>query len=142
MATIAAIKIMQKQAGLTDPEYRNILRRVAGVTSCKLCTPEQRRQVLAEIRKKIHRPAAEKTPAERKIWALWYELRRSLPEVERSYAYLIGMATKANGGDGHCAITRLDQLSARQSQRLIEALKQRIATERITGGEANYKLKS
>jgi len=142
MATVAAIKIAQKEAGLDDSEYRKILYRVAGVGSCTLLDAAQSRQVLSEIRKKIRKPAQDKSPAERKIWALWYDLRRSLPEVERSSEYLIGFAIKANGGHEQCSVTRLDQLSARQAQRLIEALKRRIAEEKNIGGEYNYKMKS
>lgn len=133
MTTVAAIKIAQRQAGLSDQEYRQLLYRVAGVGSCTLCTSEERRRVLSEIRK--HRKTAqEKSPAERKIWALWYDLRNYLPNVEHSIDYLIGMAIKANGGKDQCQVTRLDQLSPRQSQRLIEALKRRILDEKSTSG--------
>lgn len=137
MTTVAAIKIAQKQAGMSDQEYRQILYRVAGVGSCTMCTADQRRRVLDEIRKS-RKPAQEKSPAERKIWALWYDLRRYLPEVDHSVAYLIGMAVKANGGQEKCQVKRLDQLSPRQSQRLIEALKQRIIEEKRTGGDAGH----
>lgn len=135
MATIAALKIAQKQAELTDPEYRKILFRCYGVSSCTMLTPEQRSRVLAVIRNKIRKPAKEKSPAERKIWAIWYDLRRYLPEVEHSTSYLIGIAVKANGGQDECRITRLDQLSARQTQRLIEDLKKRIMEEKTIGGK-------
>lgn len=141
MASIAAIKIAQQEAGLNDTQYRQILYRVAGVGSCTLLDAAQSRLVLSEIRKKIRKPAQEKSPSEKKIWALWYDLRRHLPEVERSSEYLIGFAIKANGGHDQCQVTRLDQLSARQAQRLIEALKMRILEEKITGGEYNHSLK-
>ena len=142
MASVASIKIAQKEAGLDDSSYRGILYRIAGVGSSTMLDAEQSKRVLSEIRKRIRKPAQEKSPAERKIWAIWYELKRFLPEVEQSTQYLIGIAKKVNGGQEHCSITRLDQLSPRQSQHLIEALKRRLIEEKITGGEANYKLKS
>ena len=135
MASVASIKIAQKEAGLDDSSYRGILYRIAGVGSSTLLDAEQSKRVLSEIRRRIRKPAQDKSPAERKIWAIWYELRRYLPDVERSSEYLIGFAIKANGGHDQCSITRLDQLSARQTQRLIEALKRRITEEKTIGGE-------
>lgn len=139
MTSVAAIKIAQKKAFLTDHEYRELLQCVAGVDSATKLDETARRRVLATILKRGNRksPFPEKTPSEKKIWALWYELKPYLPEVERSHNYLLGICMRANGGHDVCQITRLDQLTAKQIHRAIEALKRRLAEERWRFSEYN-----
>jgi len=121
MTTVAAIKIAQRRAGLDDAAYRELIRRVAGVESSKDATEPQRRAILRAIR-------APKTPLQRKMWAVWYQLRPRLPEVENPTAYLLGIARRANPGEN---IESLDAMTPAQTARAVESLKARfIATFR------------
>lgn len=128
--SIAAIKIAQKEAGLSDQAYRGLLYRLTGLRSSTQLDQAQRRLALTELRKRIPR-AARKSPAERKIWALWYDLRQYLPDVQRDFPYLLGFIHQANGGPEKCPVTKLSQLDQYQAQRAIEALKNRLLAEKL-----------
>lgn len=136
MSSIAAIKIAQKEAGLDDPTYRALLHRLTGVTSATMLNPQQRKKVFAEIRKRIH---VEKTPAEKKLWALWYDLKKYLPEEEHKVRYLIGFINRLTDRE----INKVSDLTPAERVKAIEALKLRIVEEKIIcNPEQNYKLKN
>ena len=74
--SLAAIHIAKKELALTDAEYRTILQQVASVSSAKYLDAAGDRAVMARLyalRDERRGAAAKrvKTPAERKIWALW-----------------------------------------------------------------------
>ena len=144
--SIAAIKIAQKQAKLADPEYRALLRRVAGVSSAKDLDEQGARRVLAELHHIIadnaridgSKPAAviERTPAEKKLWAIWYELEKLLPASMRNADYLLGIVRRASGVHDLVSLYRLQDLTPLQMYKTIEALKQRLAQEQDTLADA------
>lgn len=137
--SVAAIKIAQKQAHLADPEYRALLRRVGGVSSAKELDEQTGRRVLAELYRIINdnaridnsTPAAviERTPAEKKLWKLWYELEKLLPNTMRNPDYFLGMVRRASGVPTLVSLMRLKDLTPYQMHKTIEALKQRLAQE-------------
>lgn len=131
---IAAVKIAQKRAGLPDPEYRALLRRVAGVTSSKELDEARYKRVLAELYRIADQNAAaatsrDKKPVERKIWALWYELRGHLPAPERSVDYLLGFIRRAAHRDDLRKPDDLALLTNAEAHRAIEALNHRVNQE-------------
>ena len=106
--SLAAIHITKKELGLTESEYRAILREVAGVDSAKYLDESGDRAVMARLYalRDERRQAAKKrvkTPTERKIWALWLGgddrpgLRNYLPQPERTASYLLGFVRRASG---------------------------------------------
>lgn len=121
---IATIKILQKQAGLGDSQYRALLSRVAGVTSSKDLDAKGAKAVMAALRRMA--PAAPKAPTEGKIWALWYDIRQYLPEPERKAAYLFGIAGRVLGRE----VGEFSSLAVKDRMKIIEALKSRLAQER------------
>ncbi len=137
--SIAAIKIAQKQAKLGDPEYRSLLHRVAGVCSAKELDEQGARRVLAELYRIINdnaridnsTPATviERTPAEKKLWKLWYELEKLLPPSMRNPDYFLGMVRRASGVPNLVSLYRLQDLTPHQMYKAIEAMKQRLAQE-------------
>lgn len=135
----AAIKIAQKQAGLGDPAYRALLARVAGVKSSKELTEEGYRRVLAELyrirdaanpaRPAAARPLIERSPAERKLWALWYELKKLLPPPERTDEYFLGIIRRASGVATLATLSSLGKLTPSELYHTTEALKLRLKQE-------------
>lgn len=147
--SVAAVKIAQKKAGISDQEYRSLLQRVAGVRSSKELDDASTRRVLAELyrirdrnaegdgeRTKQPRPQAERSPAERKLWALWYDLMRYLPEPERRPQYLLGIVRRASGVYQLPSLYYLAELTPYQMHQTIEALKQRVTQEETALAEA------
>ena len=70
-----------------------------------------------------------KSPEERKVWGLWYELKGYLPEEKRNAAYLAGFAerfgiVKKTGGS-----VSFEHFEPPEFHKLIEALKLRLAYE-------------
>lgn len=124
MPNYVAIKILQKQAGLGDAQYRALLHRVAGVSSSKDLDDKGAKAVQAALRR-LSRPVA-KAPTEGKIWALWYDVRQYLPEAERKSAYLFGFAGRAIGRE----VGDFSDLEVKERMKIIEALKGRLAEER------------
>ena len=127
MCTVAAVKIAQKIARIPDRQYRDIIRRLTGQDSSTRCTPEQRSDILREIIR-ISRQTPGKHPstadARKKLWALWCQLRQTLPQPFQTTQYLVGICRKANFNVP--TITRTDTMNAIQIRRAIEALKARI----------------
>ena len=126
---IAAIKIAQKQAELSDQEYRQLLFNVAGARSSKELDEDGRRRVMAALQRQVNaaRPAIQpKTPQQRKIWALWYDLKPRLPGREQNTSYLLGICRIAAGVNKLADLADLDK---QQAHKAIEALKLRLDAE-------------
>lgn len=139
--SLAAIHIAKKELALTDAEYRTILQQVAGVSSAKYLDAAGDRAVMARLyalRDERRGAAAKrvKTPAERKIWALWLGgendpgLRSYLPQPERTVAYLLGFVRRASGNQKIQEADDLAGLTRKQAYHTIEALKSRLEQER------------
>lgn len=136
--SIAAIKIAQQQAALPDAQYRELLNRVAGASSSKDLTPEQRVDVYREIMRLVRRRNATQngtsatsattptphTPMVRKLYALFYQLLPSLPDVHSRQRWLLGFVAKVNNLD--TLPPSLDTAPPSCIFKAIEALKQRI----------------
>ena len=139
--SLAAIHILRKELGLTESEYRAILREVAGVDSAKYLDESGDRAVMARLYaiRDERREAAKsrvKSPAERKIWALWLGgddrpgLRNYLPAQDRTGKLSARIRPE---GVGNSAITKaadLSSLTGKEAYRTIEALKLRLEHER------------
>lgn len=141
--SLAAIHILRKELGLTEAEYRAILREVAGVDSAKYLDESGDRAVMARLYalRDERREAAKKrvkTPTERKIWRLWLGceknpgLRSYLPQPERTASYLLGFVRRASGNAEIMQPEDLARLTRRQAYRTIEALKLRLEHERAS----------
>ena len=139
--SVAAIKILQKELGLTDAEYRAILREVAGVDSAKHLDAAGDRAVMARLyalrdERRGAAPKRVKTPTERKIWRLWLGreddpgLRSYLPQPERTVAYLLGFVRRASGNQKIQEACDLACLTRQQAYHTIEALKSCLEQER------------
>ncbi|MDD4817091.1 MAG: DUF1018 domain-containing protein [Victivallaceae bacterium] len=123
MCTIAAVKIAQKQHAVPDAEYRRLLDREFGAASCRELTDSQR----SSLRRMLAGHNANRddmSAMERKIWALWYELKPALPEPRRTFNYLLGVCSRAAGRAHRAA--RLSELDPREQYKAIEALKQMV----------------
>lgn len=139
--SLAAIHIIKKELALTEAEYRAILREVAGVDSAKYLDESGDRAVMARLYalRDERREAAKsrpKSPAERKIWALWLGgddrpgLRNYLPQPERTVSYLLGFVRRASGNSAITKAADLSSLTGKEAYRTIEALKLRLEHER------------
>lgn len=139
--SLAAIHIVKKELALTDAEYRAILRETAGVDSAKYLDAAGDRAVMSRLyalRDERSKTAATrvKTPAERKIWALWLGsddapgLRSYLPQPERTVAYLLGFVRRASGNQKIQTAGDFADLTRQQAYHTIEALKKRLEQER------------
>ena len=132
--SLAAIHILKKELCLSTDEYRDVLRRAAGVESAKFLDEDGDRAVMRALYTiRDQRRAAEKerpkSPEERKVWGLWYELKGYLPEAKRNAAYLSGFAerfglVKKTGGS-----VSFELFEPRELHKLIEALKRRLTYE-------------
>ena len=131
---LAAIHIRAKEAGLDDAAYRDLLLRVAGVRSAKELDEDQYLAVMREIWARINaqnsrrRAPRKKSPAESKIWALWYAVKGYLPQEEQTAAYLMGIVCRVLRRSG-LGTDALPDLTAGESHKVIEALKQRLKQE-------------
>lgn len=132
--SIAAIKIAQKQLGLSDAEYRAILHDVAGVSSATQLDADGDRAVMRRLfamqdDRRAATPTRAKTPTESKIWKLWYEIKGYLPEPERTVAYLCGFIRRASGNTSIQEGEDIAALTKSEAYHTIEALKRRLAQE-------------
>ena len=127
---LAAIHIRAKEAGLDREAYCALLFRVAGVRSAKELDEEQYKAVMLELRsvintKKAPRETRKKTPAEAKLWAVWYnELCPLLRPDQRNVHYLAGIIERRLARrvlDGERLLTAL--LDPSELHTAIEALK-------------------
>lgn len=132
--SIAAIKIAQKQLGLSDAEYRAILHDVAGVSSATQLDADGDRAVMRRLyairdERAAATPTRAKTPTEAKIWKLWYEIKGYLPEPEQTVDYLFGFIRRASGNVSIKQGDDIADLTKQQAYHTIEALKYRLAQE-------------
>jgi len=132
--SIAAIKIAQKQLGLSDAEYRAILRDVAGVSSATQLDADGDRAVMRRLytirdERAAATPTRAKTPTEAKIWKLWYEIKGYLPDPERTVDYLCGIIRRASGNVSIKQGDDIATLTKQEAYHTIEALKYRLAQE-------------
>lgn len=139
--SLAAIHILKKELGLSDADYRAILRDEAGVASAAQLGPDGDRAVMRRLYAiRDERQAATstraaatstraKTPTEAKIWAIWYEIRGYLPEPERTVDYLLGFIRRASGNIAIKTAEDIATLTKVQAYHTIEALKYRLAQE-------------
>ena len=127
---LAAIHIRAKEAGLDREAYCALLFRIAGVRSAKELDEEQYKAVMLELRsvintKKAPRETRKKTPAEAKLWAVWYnELCPLLRPDQRNVHYLAGIIERRLARrvlDGERLLTAL--LDPSELHTAIEALK-------------------
>ena len=139
--SLAAIHITKKELGLTESEYRAILREVAGVESAKYLDESGDRAVMARLyairdERRGAAPKRVKTPTERKIWRLWLGreddpgLRNYLPAQDRTANYLLGFVRRASGNSSITKAADLSSLTGKEAYRTIEALKLRLEHER------------
>jgi len=132
--SIAAIKIAQKELGLSDAEYRAILRDAAGVASATQLDADGDRAVMRRLyairdERSAATPNRAKTPTEAKIWAIWYDIKGYLPEPERTVDYLLGIIRRASGNISIKTVEDIAALTPQQAYHTIEALKYRLAQE-------------
>ena len=115
--SLAAIHILRKELGLTESEYRAILREVAGVESARYLDESGDRAVMA------------------RLYALGDERReaaksRYLPAQDRTANYLLGFVRRASGNSAITKAADLSALTGKEAYRTIEALKLRLEHER------------
>ena len=122
--SIAAIKIAQKDAGLPDAEYRELLQRIAGVSSSKELTPAQRVMVYVAIKKHTPNAPSANSPLVSKLIAVFHQLKPSLPPIRNDIAWLLGFIAKANHLDA--PPKAFSALTPAQLVKTIEALKRRL----------------
>lgn len=128
---ISAIKIEQRNRGISDELYRSLLMRVTGKSSSKDLSDDERKRVYVEMTRGGSKPveAAPKAATASKIWALWYDLKGYLPERERTVSYLLGFVRRASGNEQIKDAAGLSLLSPKEAYRTIEALKSRLEQE-------------
>lgn len=134
--SIKSIHTLKGRLGLSDPDYRALLMRVAGVQSSKQLTEAQDCAVMDELNAMVSTRADEpKTAEERKIWALWLGtdsepgLSRFLPEEKRTAAYLAGFIGRFGEVRWFGKKVRFNGFSPGEAHKAIEALKERIKQE-------------
>lgn len=135
--SLATIHILKKELGLSDAEYRAILRETAGVSSAAQLDETGDRAVMARLyairdARRQAEPVRAKTPTEAKIWALWFDLKSYLPAEEQTLAYLLGFVRRASGNQDVKEADDLAGLTGKESYNAIEALKFRLAQEAAT----------
>lgn len=127
------IHTLLSKSGMSDAEYRKLLRDRFGVASSKeLSVPDQR--MLAGILRGMasDRSGRSDINLERtsgKIWRMFYELQDHIGH--RNANYLAGIIGKVCGGDCEQCIRQgarlnLDRLTPFQAYKVIEALKERL----------------
>lgn len=121
--SIAAIKIAQKEAGISDELYRDLLFRLTGRRSSKELNETQQRLVLDELRSRAS--GRVKTPTEAKIWALWYSFKYLLPIQQQRTTYLVGIVRKVAGRKSIRTASDFATLSPGEAYKVIEALKEK-----------------
>ena len=131
--SIKAIHTLKGKLGMSDADYRDLLMREAGVSSSRDLTPEGDKAVMAALRsmERGPQPTGVKSPAEAKIWALWYAIKPYLPEAERTVQYLLGIVSRVIGYRIPSA-GYLPRLDPQEKYKVIEALKARLKQEEWT----------
>ena len=131
--SIKAIHTLKGKLGLSDADYRALLMREAGVSSSKDLTPDGDKAVMAALRaiEQGQHQTGVKSPAEAKIWALWYAIKPYLPEAERTVQYLLGVIGRVIGYKIR-SVGYLSRLDGQEKYKVIEALKARLKQEEFT----------
>lgn len=129
MPSIAAIKIAQKSAGLDDAHYRALLRKVAGVDSCKDLDGDGRLRVYRAL-VRMSRTSGWSRPATpsaqmKMVYGLFYRVRARQGGISNPDAYLRGLVRQTLRRED--LPDDLGELSTGDLQKVIEALKQRLA---------------
>ena len=125
---LAAIHVLAAKCGLSDGDYRCLLRQLTGKESAKLLSLPEREKVREHLQMLARRmgvgradqSARYKTaarPTERKIWALWHALGDAGKLRDRSPKALQHWVARQTG------VSHLRFCSVAQQHRLIEALK-------------------
>lgn len=124
---LAKIHIAKKDLGMEEDDYRAMLQNVGGVGSSADLTVRGRSKVLHHLEKtlgwkpKSRKPRQKITarePVDRKIRALWLDLANLGAVRDRSEKALNSYVSRQTGVD------RMDWLSSKQAEKVIEALKQ------------------
>ena len=132
-ALLARLHIAQKELGLDEETYRSALKTIAGASSARDLPDEAIERVLAEFRRRGWRPGKARDasnarrsrrwrpPAryahQRKVWALWGELKRRGVWRDPNPASLVKFVRRLTGVDDP------DWLTPDRSNKVIEALK-------------------
>lgn len=120
-ALIAKIHVARKEMVMETEDYRSLIRRVSGKTSCADCSFGQLEDVLAEMKRLgfVAKPAVRKAPARpvvRKIYALWNAMAPML-RSEGSQEALRAFVERQVG------VSAPEFLEDAQAYQVIEALK-------------------
>ena len=136
--SIKAIHTLKGKLHLSDADYRALLMREAGVSSSRDLTPEGDKAVMSALRAMEQGPrqTGARSPAEAKIWALWYAIKPYLPEAERTVPYLLGICGRVIGYKIRSA-GYLPRLDGQEKYKIIEALKARLKQEEWTFSQKN-----
>ena len=128
--SIKAIHTLKTKLRLSDADYRALLQREAGVASSRDLTPEGDKAVMTALRSMERGPqqTGAKSPAEAKIWALWYAIKPYLPEAERTVPYLLGIVSRVIGRKVQ-STGNFPRFTAKENYKIIEALKARLKQE-------------
>ena len=117
---IQKIKVAQKQLALDDDNYRAVLRRITGKSSCKDCDLLQLQRVIAEFERlgfQPTRPNLGRKPLHTTdVSAMMNKLSALLATANKTWAYANGIAKKMFQKD------EVNQLSAEELRKLIAAL--------------------
>jgi len=124
-ALLAKIHIARKQLAMDEPDYRAMVRRVAGADSAAALSEAALARIVAEfIRmgwKATANPAAagrkSAKPHVRKIFALWGDLARRRLLKDGSRAALVAFVERQTG------VSHPDWLTAEQANKVTEGLK-------------------
>jgi len=148
---IGLVKMYQKAAGISDPEYRQLLEEITGHTTSTApaltqyhfdmfmpalelrlhyrvangLVPEPASRRMSNLwywRRRCPATGNENSRQRWKIGAIWKQLQPYLPPERRTDAYLAGIAAHACGA----RIANAYELKAWQAHMLIEALKDRL----------------
>ena len=119
-AMIAKIKIAQKQLGMDDDVYRELLHRMAGKRSCTELTATELARVLREMERlgfAPSRPAPERMPLRQaRHTPMMQKIGVLLAQTGKTWAYADGMARNMFGED------RANRLDGDKLHRLMTAL--------------------
>lgn len=131
--SIKSIHTLKTKLRLSDADYRALLQREAGVSSSRDLTAEGDKSVMTALRsmERGSQQTGAKSPAEAKIWALWYAIKPYLPEAERTVQYLLGIVSRVIGYRIPAA-GFLSRLDGQEKYKVIEALKARLKQEEWT----------
>jgi len=129
---IRIIKMAQRQLGLDDSAYRDLLEKMFGETSCKALSADQANELIDELQKKGFALVTDKKPRE---WPSQGGARGQRPAgTPRGGAKVVGLATAAE-------LSKIDALAGliawQYEDGLQRWLKARFGLDRVrTSGEA------